>query len=607
MRAWPGKRPAAALQSVLAGSDIRGTVVEIRVYISHAQENDDWLREKDAVGQDNPASLLAQWRSTFSAQAWSGTRRAVFSYDREKDVSRRRSEGWKKGVLAEIDRAHVAVLLVTQDYVASSPIRDTVFRRIRERHAAGELQLVPILVEPAAYAQLGIDESLLIPGKPTPLCELLAESETAGRNAHLEITQALGWALERASEKVKTVQTEVEPSPAPSRSELPASAPSTSEDEPPRRGPRRRWPLWAGMGAIALVLGTLPFVCGPSKSSHNRASAKSKAPPPRRPQPEAPASLPEAKPALADAAPPEVNRPFAADSGIKLVAGGAAFAVGFGPEGESVAALSSASRVELASWDLETRRPKNRCSLTYPGVRGGVFSPDGKAVAVTYAGARGKAKSGAAVVEVASCKEVQIFETSDEPRVVAYPTSGEDLYLAGRLFIERWGLDDGIRKARQDASDPAKLIVSGGRKVVLLLDGREPALAGWNVDFTRELWRHSEDSASPTLGLAASDNGKLVLAGHTGRVSVLETGSGRRVADLTCPSGALRAVAFSPDGSLVAAGGDDFALCLWNLDRRQLTATSKSARLDVRGIAFSPDGRRIAVAADHVFVFDVPR
>ncbi len=581
--------------------------MEIRVYISHAQEDEDWLREKDAVGQDNPRSLLAQWRSTFGAQAWSGTRRAVFSYDREKDVSRRRSEGWKKGVLAEVDRAHVAVLLVTQAYVASSAIRDTVLGRIRERHAAGELQLVPILVEPAAHAQLGIDESLFVPGKPTPLCELLAESEAAGRNAHLEITQALGWALERACEKVKTVETEADPSSAPSRSEVPVLASSTSEDEPRRRGRRRRWPLWAGMGAIALVLGTLPLVCGPSKPSHKRASAKPKAPAPSRPQPEPSAALLERRPALADAAPPEVKRPFAADSGIKLVTGGAAFAVGFAPDGESVAALSSASRVELASLDLETRRPKNQCSLTYPSVRGGVFSPDGKAVAVAYAGLRGKAKNGAAVVEVASCKEVQSFETSEEPRVMAYPPSGEDLYLAGRLFIERWGLDDGIRKARQEASDPAKLIASGGRKLALLLDGREPALAGWNLDFTREYWRQSEDSASPTLGLAPSGNGKLVLASHTGRVSVLETATGRRVADLTCPSGALRAVAFSPDGSLVAAGGDDFALCLWNLDSRRLIATSKPARLDVRGIAFSTDGRRIAVAADHVFVFDVPR
>jgi WD40 repeat protein len=142
--------------------------------------------------------------------------------------------------------------------------------------------------------------------------------------------------------------------------------------------------------------------------------------------------------------------------------------------------------------------------------------------------------------------------------------------------------------------------------VILLLGGTKPALAAWNIDLTRELWNH-EESAASTISLAVSANGKLLLAGQTGRVSVLEAGSGRAVGDLTCPVGALRAVAFSPDASLVAAGGDDFALCLWNLESRQLVAASKAARLDVHGIAFSPDGRKIAVAAEHLFVFDVPR
>lgn len=581
--------------------------MEIRVYISHAQENENWLREKDAVGQDNPASLLVRWQHTFNAQGWGGTRKAVFWYDREKDLTRRRSDGWKKGILAEIDRAHVAVLLITREWAATPFFRETALPRIRERHAAGELQLVPILVEPADHVQLGIDESLFTPGDPTPLSELLAKSESAGKNAYLEITQALVWAMERASDKAKSVQSAAAPSPAQPRSELPPPPPTAPQHEPARVAAWRRWPFWAAVAAVLLGLGMLPLVCGPSKPSHRRASAETKAPAAKRAEPEPPARIPERRPAMADAAPPEVKRPFSVDSGIKLVASGAAFAVGFGSDGESVAGLFAASRVELARWNLDMPRSVNQCSLPSSNARAGSFSPSGQMVAVTYSGARGKPKNGVALFEVATCKEAQRCETSDEVLGVAYPPSGDEVYLAGRGFVERWGLDEEGMKARQEMNDPVKLVASSGRKVLLLLGGGAPAFVAWNTDLTREHWKHEQASASSTISLAVSANGKLLLAGQTGRVSVLETGSGRGVAELSCPVGALRAVAFSPDGSLVAAGGDDFALCVWNLETKQLVAASKAARLDVRGIAFSPDGRKIAVAADHLFVFDVPR
>jgi len=581
--------------------------VEIRIYISHAQENEDWLREKDAVGKDNPTSLLVRWQRTFDAQGWGGVRKAVFWYDRERNLTRRETDAWKKGLLAEIDRAHVAVLLITREYAASPFLRESVLPRVRERHAAGELQLVPILVEPADYGQLGIDESLFTPGNPTPLSELVAKSEGAGKNAHLEITQALAWALERASEKVKTVEPDASASPPPPRSELPPPPPTAHQDASPPGGVLRRWPFWAGMAAVALTLGAIPFLCSPSKPSHRRASAKSETPRASHPEPVPSESIPEPRRAMADAAVPEVQRPFSPDSGIKLVASGAAFAVGFAPDGESVAGLFSGSRVELAAWEMESRRSLKPCSFAYSSASSGVFSPNGKLVTIIHSGGRGKTKHGAAMFEVSSCKQVQHFETANEVRSVAYPPSGDDFYIAGRGFLEQWALDDQAMKGRQELGDPPNLIVSSGRKVILLLGSSPTALAAWNSDLTREVWRHDEDPAFPTMSLAVSANGKLLLAGQSGRVSVLEAGSGHAVVDLACPVGALRAVAFSPDGSLIAAAGDEFAVCLWNLESRQLVAASKAARLDVHGIAFSPDGRKIAVAADQLFVFDVPR
>jgi WD40 repeat protein len=63
----------------------------------------------------------------------------------------------------------------------------------------------------------------------------------------------------------------------------------------------------------------------------------------------------------------------------------------------------------------------------------------------------------------------------------------------------------------------------------------------------------------------------------------------------------LRAVAFSPDGRLLAAetGGNVFAsgpgeIAVWNLTTGQKVVTLRG-----RSLAFSPDGRRLAFGTDH--------
>lgn len=71
----------------------------------------------------------------------------------------------------------------------------------------------------------------------------------------------------------------------------------------------------------------------------------------------------------------------------------------------------------------------------------------------------------------------------------------------------------------------------------------------------------------------------------------------------------INAVAFSPDGQLLASGGDDYVFKLWDIPRKRHIETLEHivnrSRSQVKAIAFSPDGKLFATAGLDVKLWDV--
>lgn len=105
----------------------------------------------------------------------------------------------------------------------------------------------------------------------------------------------------------------------------------------------------------------------------------------------------------------------------------------------------------------------------------------------------------------------------------------------------------------------------------------------------------------PVAAVAFSPDGKLLASGIYGRVTVWDLEAGRPVKFLTNVLGAVNDLKFSPDGKLLAvAGGQPSArgdLRLFDTTQWKL-AHSLAGHLDtVSGISFAPDGEKLASAS----------
>jgi formylglycine-generating enzyme required for sulfatase activity len=172
----------------------------IRIFISYAHANAIWLRKtvKDRAGtiEPNPKDLLTYWRNGLQFEG-----EVEFWYDRDEDEGLRGGDVWRKRIFDEIARADVGVLLITQEFVQSGFIRRDELPRMVGRAERSEMELVPVLVEPAEWEELELASFQLTPGRPTPLLQFLSEHEQHFKTAMLEVLKSLKAKVRRVRQR----------------------------------------------------------------------------------------------------------------------------------------------------------------------------------------------------------------------------------------------------------------------------------------------------------------------------------------------------------------------------------------------------------------------
>ncbi len=134
-------------------------------------------------------------------------------------------------------------------------------------------------------------------------------------------------------------------------------------------------------------------------------------------------------------------------------------------------------------------------------------------------------------------------------------------------------------------------------------------IALWNLERRRIRASYQTPDHTQVQAVAFSPDGALLAAAGARSIYLWDVTTGQRAGTLTGPRGtAIRDIALSPGGRTLAAIFDNNTAYIWNLRTTKIIAALPDPdNTEIASLAYSPDGKTLAIGdyISHIFLWDV--
>lgn len=213
---------------------------------------------------------------------------------------------------------------------------------------------------------------------------------------------------------------------------------------------------------------------------------------------------------------------------------------------------------------------------------------------------------------VSSGEEVAEFRAQrTNVQTMAITPNGETLVTSGPdTIINLWDLARGkeYRENRTSFLEHSTQVLSVAISPDgnILVSGALDGIRVWTLKPRRPLYRLSW-IGNPVYAIAFNPNGYIVASGDgDGRVQLWDVREGTFISEFFPHQEAITALRFTPDGKLLITASDDRTIKIWDLETGTLVHTLIGHTGRVRAIALNPDGRTLATGSnDGIRIWDI--